>query len=367
MRPTACRGSTNAAWRFRERVRRFASLGRPCNWIAFLCLACAGQAVAQDIDRVRALVLAGSILKVEASDGDGRMSLGTAVSVGPGTFVTNCHVTRRAAVVVLVHDGARWPVESERADLYLDLCLLRAPRLSGIPPVPLATARALRVRQPVAAAGYSGGMGMQLRAGVVTALHELGGSKVIQTTTAFTSGASGGALLNADAELAGVLTFRLRGAEGYYFAAPVDWIAGSIDDASGFVAVTPLEGAMPFWAQPAASLPLFMQAASMAHDGRWGDLIELTKTWTSAFPRDAESPFMRGNGYTHEGQLFRAIDAYRAAVALDPRYTQAWLDLGKAYLKTGELVDAERVVGVLRGLDLESAEELEAAMPGRSR
>jgi hypothetical protein len=225
----------------------------------------------------------------------------------------------------------------------------------------------LRVNQPVAAAGYSGGMEMQLRAGVVSALHELGGSKVIQTTTAFTSGASGGALLNADGELVGVLTFRLRGAEGYYFASPVDWIADHIDDEAGFVAVGPLEGPPPFWAQPVASLPLFMQAASLEHDGRWSDLIELTNRWTQAYPRDAESPFMRGNSYSHQGQVFRAIDAYLDAVALDPRYTRAWLDLGKAYVRTGALVDAERVVGVLRGLDHASAEELEDAMPERTR
>ncbi|MEO8936456.1 MAG: trypsin-like peptidase domain-containing protein [Burkholderiaceae bacterium] len=356
----------NAVWRFLERIRRRVERRRLRCWIAAACIACNGTAAAQDIDRIRALVLAGSVLKVEAVNGNGRVSLGTAVSVAPGTFVTNCHVTRNASVVVLVHDGARWPVASERADLYFDLCLLRAPGLADIAPIPLATARALRINQPVAAAGYSGGMGIQLRPGIVSGLHELGGSKVIQTTTAFTSGASGGALLNADGELAGILTFRLRGAEGYYFASPVDWIAGHVDDTSGFAPVTPLQGAMPFWAQPGPALPPFMQAASMEHDGRWDDLIALTNRWTEASPRDAESPFMRGNGYIHQGELSRAIVAFRDAVALDPRYVRAWLDLGKAYVRTGALVDAGRIVTVLRGLDPASADDLEDAMSGRT-
>lgn len=357
----------NAVWRCREIARGLRASVPSRRWIALAFVACAGVAAAQDIDRVRAIVLAGSVLKVEAVDGEGRLSLGTAVTVGRGTFVTNCHVTRRAERVVLVRDGARWPVDRERADLYLDLCLLRVAALADIPPVPLAKARSLQAGQPVAAAGYSGGMGMQLHAGVVRALHELGGSKVIQTTTAFTSGASGGALLDTNGQLVGILTFRLRGAAGYYFAAPVDWIADHVEEASGFVPVAPLTGEPAFWAQPAASLPLFMQAASMEHDGRWGDLLELASRWTRADPGNAEPQFMRGSSLAHQGEWIRAIDAFREAVALDPHYARAWLDLGKAYLRTGAPAHARRIVGVLRGLDLPSADELERAMPEAPR
>jgi S1-C subfamily serine protease len=41
---------------------------------------------------------------------------------------------------------------------------------------------------------------------------------VIQTSTAFTSGASGGGLFDEDGRLVGILTYRLRGASGYYFS-----------------------------------------------------------------------------------------------------------------------------------------------------
>ena len=353
----------NAVWRCRERVRDFGSGGRAWRWIALVFAMHAGLAGAQDIDRIRALVLAGSVLKAEAVDGAGRISLGTAVAVGRGTFVTNCHVTRRAELLFLVRDGARWPVERERADLYRDLCLLRVAALADIPPIPLAAARALQVRQPVMAAGFSGGMAMQVHGGVVNALHALEGSKVIQTTTAFTSGASGGALLNASGELVGILTFRLRGADGYYFAAPIDWIADHVDDVDGFVPVTPLTGEPPFWAQPTSSLPLFMQAASLEHDGRWNDLLALTDRWTAASPGNAESLFMRGNSLAHRDEWMLAIDAFRAAVAIDPRYVRAWLDLGKAYVRTGALDDARRTVDVLRALDPEAAAELLGALP----
>lgn len=365
----AFRNSTSAVPCSREAATSDAATrSRPLlprhRWLLLALVACLSTGRAADFDGIRALAMAGSVLKVEAI-GDAGFMLGTAVSVAPGLFVTNCHVTRNATVVVLMRGGARWPVESERADLYLDLCLLRVPDLAGVPAVPLAAAGDVRVKQPVAAAGYTGGMGLQMHGGVVIALHAFRGGKVIQTTTAFTSGASGGALFDARGRLAGILTFRLRGASGYYFAAPVDWIAARLDDDSGYVAIAPLTGDAPFWAQPPTALPFFMQAASFEHDGRWGDLLELTDRWTREAHDDPESWFMRGSSLVHQGHADRAVVAYRSAVDLDPRYTRAWLALGNAYAAIGAADDAERVVAILRDLDGEAADELAARLMAR--
>ena len=97
------------------------------------------------------------------------VAAGTAVSVAPGTFVTNCHVTRHAAMVVLVRGGDRWRVEGERSDLYRDVCLLSVPALAQVPAIPLAVGAAPQVKQPLAAAGYTGGGGIHMRTGMVTA------------------------------------------------------------------------------------------------------------------------------------------------------------------------------------------------------
>ena len=306
-----------------------------------------------EIDRLRILSLAGSVLKVEAIKASGGYALGTAVAVAPGRFVTACHVTRDAEIVMLVRGGARWRAESERPDLLLDLCMLKVSALTDVPSVPLSSARSLHVGDAVAAAGYTGGAGLQMHVGAVNALHAFKGSQVIQTTTAFTSGASGGALFDADGLLVGILTFRLRGAEGYYFAAPTDWIADVVADTSTDVAVGPLDGPPPFWGQPVDALPFFMQAASLSVDGRWSDLLRLTDRWIAADRTDAESWFMRGSSLVRLDRTEPAVDAFRQAVALDPRYLQAWLQLGKTYLRIGALDDARRV-----------AEEIDRLHPG---
>lgn len=358
----AFRNSMSAVRRFPEAGARLVADNRSYGCLALVLLACSLSATAAELDRIRTMALAGSVFKVEAIKVGGGYSLGTAVSVGPGKFVTNCHVTRDAEIVMLVRGGARWRAASERADLFLDLCLLQVPGLEGVPAVPLTRARDLHLAQEVAAAGYTGGGGLQMHAGTVSALHDLNGSKVIQTTTAFTSGASGGALFDAQGKLAGILTFRLRGADGYYFAAPVEWIADRIDNPDGYVAVAPLNGPPPFWAQPVASLPFFMQAASLEVDGRWNDLLTLTDRWTQDEQRNPEPWFLRGNSYAKLDRVDSAVGAYRNAVALDPLYTGAWLNLGKAYVKLGALDDARNVTKVLRNLDADLADQLAASV-----
>ena len=44
------------------------------------------------LDRAQLARLSMSLVKVEATDGDARMSLGSGVAVGPERIVTNCHV-----------------------------------------------------------------------------------------------------------------------------------------------------------------------------------------------------------------------------------------------------------------------------------
>lgn len=320
-----------------------------------------------DLGRARLMALAGSVLKVEAIRESGGYSIGTGVSVAPGKFVTNCHVTHDAESIMLVRGGARWAAVAELADPFLDLCVLDVPDLREVPAIPLGSAGNLKLGQAVAAMGFTGGAGMQLRAGVVSGLHDLNGSKVIQTTTAFTSGASGGALFNQEGQVVGILTFRLRGADGYYFSTPVDWIAARIADPRGYAKIAPLHGAKAFWAQPIEALPYFMQAASLEAGGKWDELLKLTEKWSGAEDRNAEPWFLRGNSYAKLNRVEGAVKAYRRAVVLNPDFGQAWFNLGAAYARLGEPDEVARVLTVLRELDSNLADELAVTSAGSRR
>ena len=318
------------------------------------------RADAKDIDREKLNAVLGSIVKVEAVSETGTFSLGTGVSVAPGKFVTNCHVTAQAVQVNALFDGLRWRAEGQISDPGHDICVLNIPALRKIEPVRRRSANSLKVGQDVAAMGFTFGAGLLAQAGTISALHPLDGSAVIQTTTPFNSGASGGGLFDADGMLIGILTFRLPGADSFYFSIPADWIDSGIDAAERFVPIAPINGPKPFWARPKESLPYFMRATSLEAAGDWQALIRLTEDWAVADPGNAEPWLVRGQAYGHVDRKDAAVKAFKTAVELQPTLSFAWFSLGEACLRRGLQDDTADALTHLRALDPELADELAA-------
>jgi len=181
------------------------------------------MAVAQTLQPETFAPLRGSVVRVEADRERGDLVLGTGITVAPGIVVTNCHVTRDATTIRISGGGSLWGVTGQYADGNHDLCFLRAPGWLGSPVV-MNERDSLELGQAVAAIGFTGGTGMSLRFGSVRALHSFDGGRVIESDTAFTSGASGGGLFDATGALVGLLTFRSRRESGSYYSLPVRWI-----------------------------------------------------------------------------------------------------------------------------------------------
>lgn len=204
------------------------------------------------------------VLRIEAPRAQGGFALGSAVAVAPDKVVTNCHVTRDARAVAVVRGSVRWEAVSQSADVARDLCLLHVPGLAATP-VTLGRAAALHAGEPVTALGFTGGFGMQRSEGEVIALHRHDGGHVIQSSNWFTSGASGGGLFDAQGRLVGILSFRLRGGNAHYFAAPVEWVAQMLAESErgNFRRIRPLSTAQrPYWQQSPAAQPAFLRAAA---------------------------------------------------------------------------------------------------------
>jgi S1-C subfamily serine protease len=231
-------------------------------FLSLLWCACLAGPTSAAMDRAAFVALSASVLRIEAPRSNGGYALGSAVVVDKDLVVTNCHVTRDALEVFVVRGGARWTASAQSADVARDLCVLRVPGLRG-QTVRLAPTTGLGIGQAVTAIGFTGGTGIQNSTGEVVALHRHDGSRVIQTNNWFSSGASGGGLFDDDARLIGILTFRLRGGEAHYFAAPADWLREMLDQPGRFpflaVAPLPREG-LPFWQQRWTEQPQFLRA-----------------------------------------------------------------------------------------------------------
>jgi serine protease Do len=297
-------------------------------WPPIAVLAAAGCAVlpAQALEREALVRLGASMIRVEAPRDDGGLAFGSGVAVARDTVVTNCHVTRDARRIVVIHAGQRHAVDSQASDLANDLCLLRAPGLDATP-VALGRSNELAPGQPLAALGYTGGAGLSTSAGSVVQLHRFKGARVVQTSSHFTSGASGGGLFDDRGALVGVLTFRLRGGLAHYFASPAEWVARLLA-APAFVRVAPLAAEpAPYWAASGAAQPRFLEAAALMQSMRWDQLATTARAWLRAEPADAEPWVALGIALLRLEQAAEGRRALECALRLEPAHPVArdWL------------------------------------------
>lgn len=314
-------------------------------------------------NRAAFLALSNSVVRVEVDRPGGGLSLGTGVTIAQSVVVTNCHVTRDGTFARISGSGRLWEVTAQYADVLHDLCFLRVPAWRG-KPIVLGTSDGLRSGQPVAALGFTGGLGISLRFGHVLALHSLDTGHVIETDTAFTSGASGGGLFDVTGALVGLLTFRLTGSGGNYYSLPAEWIGGHLPTEDQWADVGPIRGPHPFWQSDAESLPYFLRVAALDAEGRWSAVLDLADAWSTASPRDAEPLLVRGKTLQKLNRPDAAVAAFNAALRLTPDEPSAWYGLAFAYAALGDDAASRGAQAKLEVLDESLAENLKARLAG---
>jgi len=305
--------------------------------------------------------LSGSVVRVEVDRAQGGLTLGTGVTIAPSVVVTNCHVMRDATTARISGSGMLWNVSAEVANTAHDVCFLRVPAWRG-KPVVLGTTEGLRLGQPVVALGFTGGTGISLTAGHVLALHALDATYVVESDTAFTSGASGGGLFDSSGALVGLLTFRLRGSNGTFYSLPMKWIRDDMPAENQWAELAPLHGARAFWQAEAQALPYFMQVPPLDADGQWGALLMLSERWAAESPQEAEPLLVRGKALQMQNRPQAAVAAFVAALGLRPDDPAAWYGLAVAYASMGDEVAARDAEAKLGALDANLAAALKARL-----
>jgi len=271
-------------------------------------------------DRALLMGLSASVLKIEVTRVQGGFSLGSGVVVGPEQVITNCHVTHDALKVNVLRGGVRWLADLQLSDVVHDLCLLRVPGLQASA-VTLGRADRLEPGQPVTALGYSGGLALQNSPGEVLALHRFDGSRVIRSSNWFTSGASGGGLFDEDLRLVGILSFRLRGGEAHYFAAPAEWVGAmlNVPGDAGYNEVVPDRSQqVAYWQRPVRDQPRFLQAALLQRDDQWSALESLVEEWARSDASDPEPWYLMSVALARMNRPSEAQHALACSLAVDP-------------------------------------------------
>ncbi len=166
-----------------------------------------------------------SVARVNVSDEQGNLiGIGSAVVVGRGEVITNCHVAKMGANLELNFRNEVVSASVITADEFYDLCLLRANGLSA-PPVETADMSSVHTGQAVFAIGAPQGLELTISEGIVSSMREVpDAGVVIQTSAAISPGSSGGGLFDNSGRLIGITTFQSRSGQNLNFAVPAEWI-----------------------------------------------------------------------------------------------------------------------------------------------
>jgi serine protease Do len=197
----------------------------PVSWISVLVATLSPAAYALTPEELFEKV-SPSIFVIHSVDQQGkRNALGSGVVVGREQVITNCHVLRNAAGIVVSRGNVSYGAEVEFPDAERDLCQLKVKELAA-PPVPFADVAKLRTGQRAYAIGAPRGLELTLTEGIISSLRGGDDDKqpLIQTSAAVSRGSSGGGLFDADGRLIGITTFQLRDGQQLNFAVSVEWV-----------------------------------------------------------------------------------------------------------------------------------------------
>jgi serine protease Do len=162
--------------------------------------------------------------------GGTRQSLGSGfVASGDGYIVTNFHVVREAAAIVIrLADQSEFKARLVGSDPKTDIALLKV-EATGLTMLPFGNSDRLQVGEPVMAIGNPFGLDQTVTTGIVSAKERFIGSgpydDFIQTDASVNPGNSGGPLVDTRGALVGINTAifsQSGGSVGIGFAIPVN-------------------------------------------------------------------------------------------------------------------------------------------------
>ncbi|VVM05548.1 hypothetical protein MAMC_00658 [Methylacidimicrobium cyclopophantes] len=92
-------------------------------------------------------------------------------------------------------------------------------------------------------------------------------------------------------------------------------------------------------------LPYFERAISLEEGKEWRQLLDLSRKWTRAYPKEGAAWFFLGLAQEKVGNYHEAIRAYREAIRRKEDFPKAWCNLGTCYAYLGRYLEA---VGALK-------------------
>lgn len=280
------------------------------------------------------------VLTVRTFDAEGA-PIGTvsAIAVATERFVTLCSPLDGSDAIRLAEAGGR-TVDARviARDRGRNLCLLSASANARTLAVAPAGAQP-RVGSRIYALSDALGFGVGLTEGVISGLGGGERGELLQFSAPVSPGSEGGALLDEQGRLIGVIDYRQREGQNVNFAMPAAW-------ASMIEARRDTDTALQ---------ALRDRAPRLARVGDGEALVRLAMEWTRLYPEDADGWTWRAVAASTQGDFVGEEAAWRQAVLRAGSMTVAEPGVAGALLRQQRFAEAREAAAALVGTRPESA------------
>lgn len=317
-----------------------------------------------------------SVLLVRGKLGADHGRQGSGVVIAPHLVATNAHVVEGATGLTVQQGLAAWKVTTVRLDPSRDLCLLTVPDLT-VPPVDMA-GEPPEIGQDVVTVGYPGGHGPVTNPGRLRGIWYHEEAQLLQSDAITLPGNSGGGLFDGQGRLLGLTTLTFAGSPRLNFSVPVVWIKDLALQPIGEVAhrlnpafenhgadllerLTADARNWPAWESAARQwvrdLPMddnawlalgfaLDRSSRVAAEHHPDDFPKLLSESVEAYrrsiaiKRSAKAFNNLGVALDLLTRFKEAEQAFLDALALEPSYAMAWLNLASARFDAGHFASA---------------------------
>jgi len=290
-----------------------------------------------------------SVFVVEAlGENEKTLMLGSGVALARDFLITNCHVVQSASSLRVSRGKEHWTARLIQAIANHDLCGLRPSGLT-LQPVEVRPSSKLATGEHVYAIGSPEGLELTFSEGVISALRETEGVRMIQTSAPISPGSSGGGLFDAQGNLVGVTTFYLNEGQSLNFALPGEWISGMLSSSTEAAAKSStrlgdvelesrawleigLEAVKKEDYHPAVHS--FRKCADLKQSDAsraWFELGRLAENATLYMSPAFETLRREFQSSPQKAQAM-AVAGFEKAIELKPDYAEAWSELAWAHL-----------------------------------
>ncbi|MBD9362626.1 serine protease [Methylomonas fluvii] len=264
----------------------------------------------------------------------------TAIAVAKDRVVTICDAMTGKRQLRIVANGKSFLATISARDSQRNLCLLSVPGAELTKIVSADASQALQSGAHVYAISNALGLGVGISEGVVSGIRTQLGIDYIQFSAPVSPGSDGGALLDAEGHLLGIITYRHRDGQNVNFAISAKWLA-EIEQHD----------------KSDSAYKQFRETAAQLQDQeQWQKLAEHTEKWIGGHQTDVDAWRWAALAAEKNGNLDSEENAWRKLHELEPTSSTAGAGLVRVKLKRNQQTEALQLAHELLSLRQEDAE-----------